>query len=254
VPGLILAPWPDAPPSALALLCVSGVVGGMLGRVTLTIGIAHLGAATAGPLQGTYPFWSFAIAALFIGEIVTPLHLLGGTLVVGGVAVLMAWGRAQPVRLARNPRLRRYMVFPLAATLCYAVGDSSARVALLQAPYPLFGAAFSYVAATVALLLGYAALPHLWPHLRPCASALAWFLVAGSVQGLAVLALFAALSVGQVIQVSPIIGAQPLFVLLWSAALLSQREVIRLSTAVGAVAVVAGVATIALARAGGAGG
>ncbi|MBI4492567.1 MAG: DMT family transporter [Chloroflexi bacterium] len=247
--GLLVAGVPAAPLSALVLLALSGLVGSLLGRLAVIAGVSRLGAATAGAIQGTYPLFAYALALLFLGESITPLRGVGAVLVVTGVAILMAWGRAQPARTARKGRGRRAVVFPLLAGFLYAAADAITRTALLEAPYPVFGAAVSYVCAFLAAAAGFAALPELRKQLVLTRPAIGWFLLGGAAQGLGVLGLFTSLGLGEVVQVSPIIGSQPLFVLLWSVVLLRQVEVLRRSTVVGALVVVLGVVILSLARA-----
>lgn len=248
IPGFVLDAPPRFIPGVVALLALAGIIGPMLGRIALMAGISRLGASTAGPLHGTYPFFTFILAVTFLGESVTLTTLLGTALVVGGVGILMAWGRAQPVHRAATGRDWMGVSCTLTGAFLFALGDVMARAGIVELRHPVFGAATMYLAASVGVVASLAAFPRFRKEVVLAAPALRWFLVAGAVQALGVMALFAALNVGEVVRVTPIIGASPLFVLLWSVVLLRQTEALRPSTIIGALTVVAGIAVVTVGR------
>jgi uncharacterized membrane protein len=74
------------------------------------------------------------------------------------------------------------------------------------------------------------------------------FLIAGSLETLGILLGIVALSVGQVVVVSPIIATSPLWVVLGSRLFLRDIERLTVRTIFGAVSVVAGTIAISIVR------
>ena len=74
------------------------------------------------------------------------------------------------------------------------------------------------------------------------------FLLAGTFETLGIVLVIAALSVGQVVLVSPIVATSPLWILLGTRLFLRGIEALTLRTVIGAVCVVSGTIAIALVR------
>lgn len=246
VAGLGFQPIPAMPVQSLGLLALSGLVGSLLGRAAGVAAIAQLGASNAGPLLGTYPLFAFGLGVLLLDESLSALGIAGACLVVAGVGILTGLSQAQPARMVGRQLGRWAVLLPLGAALLHAAADTMIRAAMVEAPYPLFGASVAYVSTLLGMGAALAVSPALRKGVVPPPRALGWFLLAGMIQGLAILMLFVALSLGQVVQVTPIVGATPLFVLVWSLVLLRRLEVLHRSTILGALVVVAGIVLVSL--------
>ena len=75
-----------------------------------------------------------------------------------------------------------------------------------------------------------------------------WFLMAGVFETLGILLVIVALSVGQVVIVSPIVATSPLWILVGTWLFLRGIESITLRTILGAVCVVSGTIAISMVR------
>ena len=64
-----------------------GIVATALGFVTYYLAVRILGLNRAMPGLGLVPLFGVLGAAFFLGETVGPLHVLGGVLVISGIAV-----------------------------------------------------------------------------------------------------------------------------------------------------------------------
>jgi drug/metabolite transporter (DMT)-like permease len=242
LPAVLVAGPVGVAPAVAALLALSGV-GNTLARVLVFAGVARLGASSSGALQGTYPFFAFALALLFLGESITLLRGIATALIGGGVAVV-ALSQPQPSGHTPGAHRRIALALPLLAALCFAIGDALARSALREAPYPLFGAGVGYVAGALTLVAAFAAVPRLRKQLVLTDRGLGWFVLSGLIQSFAILTFYLALSDGEVVRIAPMIGTGPLFVLLWSFVLLRRFEIVQRTTVAGTVMVVAGAALL----------
>lgn len=92
--GGVIGELRSAPLGATAALVYLGVVPGALGYVTWAYGLSQIPASTAGSFLYLVPALAMAIAWAWLGEVPSLLSLAGGVLVVGGVIVVNAIGRA----------------------------------------------------------------------------------------------------------------------------------------------------------------
>ncbi|WP_030439452.1 EamA family transporter [Actinoplanes subtropicus] len=86
--------------AVLAVLYVA-LISTLVGFAAWGFLLRRYGPATVAPFSMLVPFFGLASAALLLGEHITPLDLLGGTLVIGGI--LLGLTRTRPVRRAQVP-------------------------------------------------------------------------------------------------------------------------------------------------------
>jgi drug/metabolite transporter, DME family len=231
-PSLALAP------QASALFVLDGVLG-LLAVSLLFVGVDRVGPAISYPIKSASPIAALLFAAIFLREIATPLVYLGALLAVAGVVVLSAQ------RTAGGVRWQPAVLFPVVGALFFAADNVVRKAALRDLPSPLVGLivaiATSFVLALAAhLLLSPPGKRRLFDAGTP------YFAVAGVLQAAALLAVYAALSLGMVAVVVPLYTSSPLFVLPLSALFLRGVERVTPRIVVGAVAVVLGVVLVAL--------
>jgi drug/metabolite transporter (DMT)-like permease len=211
-------------------------------RLFTYAGIFHLGASRGTTIRGSHPFFSTMIAILFLGEKASVWVILGTVLIVGGVT-LISW---QPAAQRGGFRWL-HLGFPLGAALLAGVSHPIRRYALGLANEPLF---FAAVVGLVSLIWmsGYLLLPlgteqPVWNR-----RALGPFVIAGLFETLGIVLVITALSVGQVVIVSPIVATSPLWILLGTWLFLRDIERLNSLTVVGAFCVVSGTVAISLVR------
>lgn len=226
---------------AVVLFVVTGTLQPVI-RLFTYAGIFYLGASRGTTLRSSHPLFSTTIAILFLGESADWWVLLGTVAIVSGI-ILISW---QPA-VRREASHWWYVGFPLGAALLAGVSHPLRRYALTQANEPLL------FAATVGLVslvwIGSYLLSPL-PGERPVWNqrAMKPFIVAGVFETLGILLVIVALSVGQVVLVSPIVATSPLWILIGTWLFLQGIETLSLRTVLGAICVVAGTIAISVVR------
>ncbi|MBP6766791.1 MAG: DMT family transporter [Reyranella sp.] len=163
----------------------------------------RLGPAVAGAVGNVTPIFAVLGAVLFLGEHLGLLQLAGLAMVVGGVALLALRGGTGG---------RRWSVWvlglPLAAALVRGAIQPAIKTGLALWPEPLAAAAIGYALSTVVIvsLVGRRALRE-GPAIR---SGVLWFLAVGFANGTATFLLYAALGLGSITVVAPLVALFPL--------------------------------------------
>ena len=98
VPAAGLLDWPELPIGWFGLFAVVGLQ--VVGVPTYFVGMQRIGALNSAMLGNVQPMTAIAVAYFLFGELLSPVQLLGGALVLGGIW-LMQWTERR--RLARVP-------------------------------------------------------------------------------------------------------------------------------------------------------
>jgi drug/metabolite transporter (DMT)-like permease len=163
----------------------------------------RLGPAVAGAVGNVTPIFAVLGAVLFLGEQLGLLQLVGLAMVVGGVALLALRGGTGG---------RHWSVWvlglPLAAALVRGAIQPAIKTGLALWPEPLAAAAIGYALSSVVIvsLVGRRALRE-GPAIR---SGVLWFLAVGFANGSATFLLYAALGLGSITVVAPLVALFPL--------------------------------------------
>ena len=163
----------------------------------------RLGPAVAGAVGNVTPIFAVLGAVLFLGEHLGLLQLAGLAMVVGGVALLALRGGTGG---------RHWSVWvlglPLAAALVRGAIQPAIKTGLALWPEPLAAAAIGYALSSVVIvsLVGRRALRE-GPAIR---SGVLWFLAVGFANGTATFVLYAALGLGSITVVAPLVALFPL--------------------------------------------
>lgn len=231
---------PSADPRAMAVFIAVGVALPFVRWLSYT-GIARIGSARSSSLRSTHPFFSAALAIAFLGEPARHNIMLGTLLIVAGIFVT-CWDS----REARQDAKPSDVLFPLAAAFFSGIIHPFTRYALTITNEPLL---YSAVVGLSSLLTlgGYLVLTGrgkrmIWPERR----ALKSFVSASLFETVGFLLFSAAVSIGQVVLIAPIMATTPMWVLLGSILLLRDLEKVTRRTAIGSAAVVAGTILLTL--------
>ena len=211
-------------------------------RLFTYAGIHYIGASRGTTLRGAHPLFSTTLAIIFLGEQAT-LPILAGTIMIVGGITLISWQTE-----AQRATFRWWHIgYPLGAALLAGISDPLRRYALGLANEPLYLAA---VIGVVALpwLAGYVILPSAGERPVWNRKAMAPFVIAGTLETLGIVLVIVALSVGEVVIVSPIVATSPLWILLGTWLFLRGIERLALRTIIGALCVVSGTIAITLVR------
>lgn len=224
---------PCVPATALLAVVVVGAFMPLIRLLTYT-GIAKIGASRAAGPRSTHPLFSALIAISLLNEEASPDILLGTVLVVGGIVTISRQREASV-----SPANQWHILYPLGGAFLAGVVHPGVRYALSLANEPLF---FAAVVGLVSLVCfaGYLWSANNLQKLLWHSRALKPFLTAGCFETLGFLLFSAALNVGPVVLVSPIIATTPMWVLFGSIILLREVEKVTLRTSLGTATVVAG--------------
>lgn len=225
-----------APPAAgVAWFLVAGLVNPALFNMLYIIGMNRIGVARASPIKGASPLFGTAAAVLVLGERPLPIHLLGILFVAAGIATISL---ERPSAAERAWR-RRDALFPIAAACCSGVGAVIFKFGLAAYPAPLLGAALASLSAGVATWAVILPAGRFRPRqMRTKAGPLV--LLAGSIGGTGMFFHLAALQVGAVSVVLPLVQISPLLTVGFAFLLLHGLERVTLRIVLGALLTVAG--------------
>ncbi len=225
-------------PQGAALFVLDGALG-LLAVSLLFVGVDRVGPAISYPIKSASPIAALLFAALTLHEVASPPVYLGALLAVSGVVLLSAQ------RTAGGVRWQPAVLFPVVGALFFAADNVVRKAALRDVPSPLVGLTIAVGTSFLLALVAHLVLSP--PGKRQVLDGGApYFAAAGALQAAALLAVYAALSMGMVAVVVPLYTSSPLFVLPLSAVFLRGVERVTPRIVVGAVAVVLGVVLVAL--------
>ena len=224
-------------PQPLAVFVATGVVGAYLGRTLFVKSVAQIGASRAQSLNNSSPLITVLLAALLLGETLTPAVLGGVLLIVAGVFfATRTESEGRDTGAARTLTLTS-----ISATLCYGIVPVLKKLGTDLGGPPVLGALVMH-ATGLALLLTLGRLLNIelrWPKLP--VSSLACFVGAGVLQGVGSILTLKALLYAPASVVAPIWNTQPIISFFLTKAMLQGIEVVTLRDGVAAALVVAGV-------------
>jgi len=137
-------------------------------------------------------------------------------------------------------------IFAIAAAMAYGVSQVLTRLGVTDFAPPLVGAAISLFSGTLVLATIGGKNPE--RNLRQKKRAVLFLMVAGVGSGLGVVTSFLALSMAQVVIVSPLLSTSPIFTLVLSHFFLRKLEGITRRLVLGTIIVVVGVTLVAIGR------
>ncbi|MBI3089647.1 MAG: DMT family transporter [Candidatus Tectomicrobia bacterium] len=232
---LVIQGVPSPPAAGVAWFVVAGLVSPALFNMLYIIGMNRIGIARASPIKGASPLFGTAAAVLMLGERPLPIHLLGILFVAAGIAAISL----EPPTTAERSWRRRDALFPIAAACCSGVGAVLFKFGLAVYPAPLAGATLASLSAAVATWAAILAVGRFQPRqLRTKAGPLV--LLAGSIGGTGMFFHLAALQVGAVSVVLPLVQISPLLTVGIAFFFLHGLERVTLRIVLGALLTVAG--------------
>jgi drug/metabolite transporter (DMT)-like permease len=224
-------------PPPLAVFVATGVVGAYLGRTLFVKSVDEIGASRAQSLNNSSPLITVVLAALLLGETLSPPVLGGVLLIIAGVIVV---ARSEPEK--ENAGAARVLTLTsVLATLCYGIVPVMKKLGTDLGGPPVAGALVMH-ATGLALLLTLGRLLRIklrW-HALPARS-LICFVVAGVCQGVGSIFTLKALVYAPASIVAPIWSAQPVVSFVLAKAMLQGIEDVGVREGAAAVLVVAGV-------------
>ncbi|MSP40999.1 MAG: DMT family transporter [Deltaproteobacteria bacterium] len=223
--------------SANLYFVASGVIQPAMVRVLFYMGIVRLGVSRAGPVRGTAPLFTLALA-FFV------LHERPGLWVYSGAFLTVVGTWLVSYRREGEAKWRTLdLLFPLGAALLASVSQNIRKLGLLGIDEPLIASTVSSMTSFLCLVIsltvsGKLATLKFRGGCLPYYGAAALFALVGQ------LFTFHALFAGEVSVVSPIINTTPLFIILFTAIFLRGEEKVNTLVVLGSILLVAGIAVI----------
>jgi drug/metabolite transporter (DMT)-like permease len=218
-----------------------GVVGPGVGRIMVLLGIEKMGLSRSTTIAASAPVWGTLAAIAFLGERPSALVMLGTLGVVGGVAIL---GPSENQGGdGRGGWFQWSLIYPLTASIAYALPPVFSKFAYSYQPTPYVGMAVAFSTGNILLLVGNALLGR-QEGLAMGRRAWPWLLSAGLLSFISSLCLWTAFVSGSASTTLPLSRLVPLWVLLLSYFCLRTLERIGWREAVAAALVVLGAALI----------
>ena len=221
-----------------------GVAGPGIGRITYLIGITRMGLGRSVTISSCTPLWSTVIAIVFLGEHPSVWVVAGTVAIVAGVALLS-------IQKDRSQSFRNWMqgalVFPLAASISYALAPIFVKLAYGYQSTPIVGMAVAFFMGNVVLIAFKPLLPIMGKYdvdrkgfLMLCA--------AGAFSVISSIFMWTAISISSVSTTMPLSRTAPILVLFLSYLFLGKHETITRRIVIGAVSVVIGGVMITVLR------
>lgn len=199
--------------------------------------VERVGPALSAAIGSFVPLFAIFPAVLFLGETLTVQMSVGVTLLILGLVL----GAVGPKRATRGWPLVA-LLLPIGAAVARGVVQPLAKYGMADVPSPYFS---MMIMATVSTLVLWVMRRFAGPIRMSTAQrgAAGWFVLAGLLNGLGLLALLAAIARGDITAVAPLASTSPLWAVLIGATVL-RSEHLGLRHLLVAVLVVAGAALI----------
>ena len=135
-------------PIAVLIFCITGVVGAYLGRTLFVKSVDQIGASRAQSLNNSSPLITVFLAALLLGEPLSPALLFGLVLIISGVFfVSERKSNGQPGGPSRVLTLASVL-----ATICYGIVPVLKKVGTDNGGPPVIGALVMHATGLMLLL------------------------------------------------------------------------------------------------------
>lgn len=238
---IVFIPLAELRNVGIGYFIAGGVFAPAIGQTLGYIGMERLGVARSSPIVNTSPIFSSILAVIFLGEVWVFQNVIGTCLVIAGVIVLSSRKPADG-----NWRIKD-VAYPVLAALAFGISSNLRKAGLTAVPRPLLGAAVTLGTAFLVLLV--------IVQLRGGRRALEWnalggkWMVAGAlVNTCALLSFFAALNIGQVVRIEPLVACNPLLSIVWTGIFLRGIERLTGRVVGGALVTVAGTVLVVTAK------
>jgi transporter family protein len=224
-------------PLAILIFCATGVVGAYLGRTLFVKSVDQIGASRAQSLNNSSPLITVLLAALLLGEALSPAVLVGVLLIISGVFFV-----AEPkLEGPGSSTTRMITLTSVLATVCYGIVPVLKKFGTDHGGPPVLGALMMHATGLLLLLtLGsWLKIERKLERVPP--SSLICFVSAGFLYAIGSIFTLKALVHAPASVVAPIWSAQPIISFLLAKTTLKGIEEVSLKDGAAAALVVAGV-------------
>ncbi len=213
-----------------------GVAGPGLGRITSYIGITRMGVSRSITISSSTPLWSTLIAMTLLGEEPSGWVIFGTFGIVGGVALLSI---REDESQSFQSWLRGALIFPLIASVAYALPPIFSKFAYVHQKTPAVGMAIAFSTANAVLLTAKPFVPGIGK-ISVDRPGLLMLCAAGLLGIASSLSLWTAVMISSVSTTMPLSRTAPILVLILSYIFLGKHEPITRRMVIGTLFVVLG--------------
>ena len=171
----------------------------------------RMGPTVAGSLGNLAPLFAILAAVIILDETLSWRHVAGVATIVIGVTVMSSRGGSGASRSWPT----WVVTLPLLAAAIRGGVQPAVKFGLLDWHNPFAAVLIGYTVSSAVVITAITLRDHQWPR-RINKGGFVWFSCVGLCNGLAVLLLYTALSLGPVVLVSPTVAGYPLITLLLS--------------------------------------
>ncbi len=209
-------------PLSIASFAAAGIAGMVVARVLMFTSIKRLGANITSPVIASNALFATIFAVVFLGERPTVGQYLGIVLIVVGIAVV-SWETAAVSNTEQSLReTGAALLLPVAAAVSIGIEPIFVSTGLAEGTPVLPGLFVMAASATICYVLYLVSTGSLAP-IPIRSSATGWYVAAGVSTTIGFATYFAALEIGSVAVVVPLLQLTPLIVVGVSALFLSKR-------------------------------
>jgi uncharacterized membrane protein len=205
------------------------------------VGIEKIGVARSVPIANSSPIFASIFAVIFLAEAWAPQNILGTLLVISGVIILSGGKPAQ------GEWRKLDVIYPLVGAMAFGASANLRKAGLNFINIPVMAAAVTAGSAAIfsLALLQFRGGKEAFKLTRRSAT---WLFTAGIFNTAAMLSVFYALSHGKVVIVEPLVSANPVLTLLFTAIFLRDLEAINTRVIIGALLTVTGTILVVTAK------
>ncbi len=233
---------------AFLLFLLGGIASPGLAGMLLYMSFRRLGLSRSVTIVSCAPLITVLFAIVALGERPGPLIYIGTVLIVGGVIVLARERQEVSVREGGGKSVWYYFVYVAIATIMFALAAIFRKVGLAIVPSLSVGLSISAIGSFLVVVIWHPFLPR-EDRFRIGPRDFWLFIVAGVLSSSGHLAFFAALKMGPLSTVAPLVYSAPLFALIFSWFLFRREERLTARVVWGALLICAGAALITMSRA-----
>jgi len=209
-------------PLSIASFAAAGIAGMVVARVLMFTSIKQLGANITSPVIASNALFATIFAIVFLGERPTVGQYLGIVLIVVGIAVV-SWETAAVSNTDKSLRqIGAKLLLPVAAAVSIGIEPIFVSTGLAEGTPVLPGLFVMAGSATICYIVYLVSTGSLTP-ISMRSSATGWYVAAGVSTTIGFVTYFAALEIGSVAVVMPLLQLTPLIVVGVSALFLPQR-------------------------------
>lgn len=216
---------------SLVLFALAGLLAPAISLSLMTRSVQLIGPSLSSGLGSASPVFAIVFAVVLLGEVITSRIALGTAIVMSGVFLVAFRVRGTPMSWPLWA-----LALPIAAALMRGAAHALYKLALVGLPDPIAGVLITVSVAFLAILFVFLLQGRTIPSLN---MGYAWFGTSGVINAIGMLCFIKALAIGQVVTVSPIIAAAPMFTLL-TGSLIFRREYVGWKTGASVTLIVAG--------------